>query len=40
MGVAKTKGRSELSVKQMLAYMMIGFNGPSVAAFAGVKDTN
>jgi len=38
MGAAKTKGRSELSVKQMLAYMMIGFNGPSVAAFAEMID--
>ena len=38
MGAAKTKGRSELSVKQMLAYMMIGFNGPSAAAFADMID--
>ena len=37
-GAAKTKGRSELSVKQMLAYMTIGFNGPSTAAFVGMTD--
>jgi len=39
MGAAKSKGRSELSVKQVMAYMVIGFNGPSLKDFADMVDT-
>ena len=38
MGAAKTKGRSELSVKQVMAYMVIGFNGPSLKDFSDMVD--
>ena len=38
MGASKTKGRSELTVKQVLAHMMIGFNGPSIKEFAAMVE--
>ena len=34
MGAAHTKERSELSHKQVMAHVVIGFNGPSVREFA------
>ena len=38
MGMAHTKGRSELSIEQCLAYMIIEFNGPSLQAFKNIID--
>ena len=38
MGMAHSKQRSELSVEQCLAYMIIEFNGPSLEAFKNMID--